>query len=193
MGAEGPASNQLSINNQPQAMTRRPAENEYVPYYHAYVSKVPDGDIITILDDQIGDMRRRVEMIPEEKETHAYAEGKWTVREVLGHLVDGERAFGHRAYCLSRREGSSLPGFDQNAYVTNAPYRTTPIHDLLHELTLVRKANLAMLRHLDDEAWLLIGTANGNSVSVRALAYIMVGHVRHHLDILADRYGAGRE
>ena len=121
-------------------------------------------------------------------ETFRYAPGKWSVREVIGHLIDSERVFGYRAFSISRGEIKNLPGFDENEYMLTAPYDHIPLKDLLDEFRLVRSANTAMFKNLVDEAWLRIGTANGAAVSVRALAFIMAGHVRHHLGILRERY-----
>ena len=126
-----------------------------------------------------------------ERETYAYAEGKWSIRELIGHLIDAERVFGYRAFCIARGESRNLPGFDENEYMLRAPYNQIDLEDLLRELRLVRLSNIAMLRNLDDEAWMRIGTANDNQVSVRALAFIMAGHVRHHMGVLRERYQVG--
>ena len=110
---------------------------------------------------------------------------------MIGHLIDGERVFGYRAFCIARGETQNLPGFEQNDYILTAPYERIELEDLLSEFRLVRLSNIATLRTLDDEAWMRIGTANGNQVSVRAIVFIMVGHVRHHMGVLRERYGLG--
>ena len=126
--------------------------------------------------------------VPAEIEQYAYADGKWTIREIIGHLIDGERVFGYRALCIARGEKQNLPGFDQNDYMLTAPYNHIELEDLLSELRLVRLSNMAMFRSLDQEAWNRVGTANGNEITVRALAFIMGGHVRHHMNVLKERY-----
>src|SRR5205823_4265904 len=123
-----------------------------------------------------------------EHETYRYAEGKWSIRELAGHLIDSERVFGYRAFSIARGENQNLPGFDEKQYMLSAPYDRIALEDLRSELRLVRQANIAMLRNLDEEAWLRIGTANDAQVSVRALAFIMAGHTRHHMNVLRERY-----
>jgi hypothetical protein len=110
------------------------------------------------------------------------------VREVLGHVTDAERVFGFRAFCFSRGDENPLPGFDENEYVSRSGFDRFSLADLVQEFGQVREANLAVLGRLDGDAWRRMGTASGNPVSVRALAYIMAGHVRHHLHILSTRY-----
>jgi hypothetical protein len=127
--------------------------------------------------------------VPAAVELHRYAPGKWSVREVFGHLGDGERVFGYRAACISRGDRTPLPRFDENLYVANAAFDHTAVAVLADELLHLRAANLAMLRRLDAEAWKRVGTASERSISVRALSFIMAGHVRHHLRILRERYG----
>src|SRR5204863_8887114 len=121
-------------------------------------------------------------------ETYAYAEGKWTIRQLVGHLIDGERVFGYRAFCIARGEKQNLPGFEQDDYLLTAPYNNIDLEDLLSEMRLVRLANIAMFRTLDEEAWSRVGIANNNEVTVRAIAFIMAGHVRHHMNVLRVRY-----
>jgi hypothetical protein len=126
--------------------------------------------------------------VPAEKEAWAYAEGKWTIREVVGHLIDGERVFGYRALCIARGETQNLPGFEQDDYLRTSPYNHIELEDLLSELRLVRLSNIAMFRNLDEEAWNRVGIANNSEVTVRALAFIMAGHLRHHMNVLRERY-----
>lgn len=170
-------------------MIERPQESEHAPFYAAYIALVPEGDLLTVLAEQKRELLRRAEAVPPERETHRYAEGKWSVREVFGHLGDGERVFGYRALCISRGDETPLPGFDEDPYVAAGGFDRRSLRDLAAELLLLRDANLAMFRALDPEAWKRLGTANGEAISVRALAYIMAGHTAHHLSILAERYG----
>ncbi|HEV7517291.1 MAG TPA: DinB family protein [Thermoanaerobaculia bacterium] len=173
-------------------MNRRPADTEYAAaFYAAYVSLVPENDILPALSGQSALLRRVADSIPEERETFRYAPEKWSVREVIGHVVDLERVFGFRAFAFSRGETAPLPGFDEKVYVAHSGYDRRSLESLAGDFTNVREANLSFLRRLDAEAWDRVGTANGKPVSVRALAYVMAGHARHHLSILRERYGVG--
>src|SRR5437016_4975071 len=166
----------------------RPTETEYAPYYQGYIAHVTEDEILPVLRSQLDELDVLLGRVAPEHETYAYAEGKWSIREIVGHLIDTERVFGYRAFCIARGERQNLPGFDQNDYMLTAPYDQIDLEDLLSELRLVRLSNIAMLRNLDDEAWLRTGMANDSPVSVRALAFIMAGHVRHHLGGLSQRY-----
>ena len=166
----------------------RPAENEYAPAFQGYVARVNEDEILPAMRSQIDALDLLLERVTADHESYAYAEGKWSIREIIGHLIDGERVFGYRALCIARGETQNLPGFDQDVYMPNAPYASINLEDLLSEFRLVRLSNIAMLRNLDEPAWTRMGTANGAPVSVRALVYIMVGHVRHHMGVLRERY-----
>lgn len=170
---------------------QRPAETEYAPFYARYVALVPETEILAVLEQQVGEIRRLAASVPPERETWRYAEGKWSVREVLGHLVDGERVFGYRAFCFSRGETAPLPSFDENRYVAAARSDAVPLRELVDELALVRQSNLVVLRRLEPSQWTRVGTASGHPVSVQALAWVMAGHLRHHVNILRERYGIG--
>ncbi len=170
-------------------MSERPSEVEFAPFYTGYVSLVPEADIIQVLEGQAADVRQRTRAFIPAREQFRYAEGKWSVREVLGHVTDAERVFGFRAFCFSRGDENPLPGFDENDYVARSGFDRCSLTDLVQEFGQLREANLTVLRRLDDEGWRRTGTASGKPVSVRALAYIMAGHVRHHLHILSTRYG----
>jgi len=166
----------------------RPAETEYAPYYQSYVNQVNENDVIAVLRSELDDLDVLLDRVPNDKETYAYAEGKWTIRQMIGHLIDGERVFGYRAFCIARGEKQNLPGFEQDDYLQTAPYNNIDLEDLLSEMRLVRLSNIAMFRTLDEEAWQRVGLANNNEVTVRAIAFIMAGHVRHHMNILRERY-----
>jgi hypothetical protein len=167
----------------------RPANTEYAPFYAGYVGQVQEEDVLPVLEEQVDVLRRLAETLPADREGFRYAPGKWSVREVIGHLADGERVFGYRALCIGRGDQTSLPGFDENAYMENASFDQRTVADLVEELVLVRQANLILFRHLGEEGMAQVGTANDAPVSVRALAYVMAGHLRHHLNILRERYG----
>lgn len=166
----------------------RPTEAEYAPFYAGYVTLVPETDILGVLAGQAAEIRRLAASVPAERQSHRYAEGKWSIRQVLGHLVDAERVFGYRAFCFSRGERAALPSFDENEYVKAARSDATPLGDLVDELALVRESNLVVLRRLEPLEWARVGTASGHPVTVRALAFIMAGHPRHHVLVLRERY-----
>lgn len=166
----------------------RPLESEYAPYYQGYVNQVSEAEILPVLRAQMDDLDVLLDRVTPEKETYAYAEGKWSIREIVGHLIDGERVFGYRAFCIARGEQQNLPGFDQDDYMLTAPYKHIDLENLLSELRLIRLGNIAMFRTFDEDSWSRVGTANGNQITVRALAFIMAGHVRHHMNMLRERY-----
>ncbi len=166
----------------------RPLESEYAPFYRGYVAHVSEEEILPVLRSQLDQLDVLLGRVTPERETYAYAEGKWSIRELAGHLIDAERVFGYRAFCIARGESRNLPGFDENEYMLRAPYDRIELEDLLSELRLIRLGNIAMLRTLDEESWSRAGNANDNQVSVRALAFIMAGHVRHHMGVLRERY-----
>lgn len=166
----------------------RPEKNEYNPYYETYVSLVPETEIVSVLDNQQAELLEIFREITEEKGSHAYAEGKWTIKELLGHLIDGERIFGYRALRISRSDATPIEGFEQDGYIENSNFRNTKLSDLLDELLYLRKANVIFFQNLSDDAWTKMGAASDSPVSVRALAYIMTGHIRHHIRILRERY-----
>lgn len=167
----------------------RPSPNEYSPYHAGYISLVPDGDVVALMRAQADELAAIAARVPADRETFAYAPDKWTVRQVFGHLCDGERIFAYRALCISRGDTAQLPGFDENTYVANSKSSSRELRDLAEELVLARRANLHMFESFDDAAWRQTGSANGTPVSVNAIAWVMAGHTRHHLNILRDRYG----
>ena len=132
---------------------QRPTETEYAPFYARYLALVPESDILAVLEPQVEEIRRLLAPVSAEREAYRYAEGKWSIRQVLGHLVDGERIFGYRAFCFSRGEQAALPSFDENHYVAAARSDSIPLRELVDELALVRQSNLAVLRRLDAREW----------------------------------------
>jgi hypothetical protein len=172
-------------------MMSRPDPKEYAPFYAGYIARVPEGSILEILERQPGEVRRALAAVASERETYRYAPEKWSIRELLGHIGDAERIFGYRALRIGRGDQTPLAGFDEKPYVAASGADTRPLADLLEEFAAVRAANLIVLRHLPEAAWLNMGTANNNPVSVRAVAYTMAGHVLHHMAVLRERYGVG--
>ena len=171
-------------------MIERPSDAEFAAFFAGYVSLVPETDVVAVLQDQAEVVRRHALAFSSDRESFRYAAGKWSVREVFGHIGDAERVFGYRAFCISRGESANLPGFDEQQYVARSSYTGCRLADLVEEFGRLRESNLIVLRRLDEPAWLRSGSANGSPVSVRALAFIMAGHVRHHLQVLSTRYAA---
>jgi hypothetical protein len=167
---------------------RRPEADEYAPFYAGYVARVPETDVLAALARQPDELRALAARFGGERERFRYAPGKWSVRELFGHLADAERVFGFRAFCFGRGERAALPGFDENDYVAAAGDDGRPLGGIVEEFGLARAANLAALRGLDAAAWDRVGTASGNPISVRALAFVMAGHARHHAAVLEERY-----
>jgi hypothetical protein len=168
---------------------RRPEPSEYHEFYAGYVERVPETDVVPVLEAQVDEIRRLAAAVPAEKERHRYAPGKWSVREVFGHLSDAERLFGYRAACIARGDQTPLPGFDQDEYMKAARFDEIPLADLADELIHLRLGNLPTFRRLAPEEWSRQGNASGFPVTIRALAYIMAGHIRHHVALFDERYG----
>ena len=167
----------------------RPDSTEYGSWYAGYVALVPEEDVLSAIETQSSETQKLLASLDDEKARHRYAEGKWSVKEVIGHITDAERVFGYRALCISRGEETPLPGFDENAYVKTANFDSWKLGDLAEVYALGRRANIVFFRNLPEEAWSRRGTASGYEVTVNALAYIIAGHERHHLKVLRERYG----
>ena len=169
-------------------MIARPTADEFAPFYAGYIDKVPATGPVAALEAQRHDIEA-LEGLPENTATYRYAEGKWSVKEVLGHLADAERVFGYRLLRVARADSTPLAGFDENAWAAIAPLHARPVAEVAAELLAVRGATLALVRSLDEAALLRPAVANGKSVSGRALCWILAGHSQHHLHILRERYG----
>ena len=167
----------------------RPSDTEFAPFYATYIARVPETDPLPALEAQPAELQLIADRIAAEDELFRYAPDKWSVRQTFGHLIDTERVMGYRAFCIARGEVKPLPGFDEKDYVARADSDEQPVKALAHEFAAVRHANLWALRRWEPQEWDRIGNANGKSVSARALAYIMAGHVRHHVALLRERYG----
>jgi uncharacterized damage-inducible protein DinB len=166
----------------------RPGAGEHAPYYSKYIDLVPEGDVVELLDRQSQEAAQLLRGIPARLHDHRYAEGKWSVKEVIGHLADAERIFAYRALRISRGDATPLASFDENAYVPGGEFGLREYESLVEELLNVRRATLSHLRSLTPEQARRRGVASGQEVTVRALAYIMAGHVIHHFGILRERY-----
>jgi len=166
----------------------KPGPEEYVPFYATYVSKVGDGDIVDILEQQMHSTHALAKSIPAEKAGYAYAPGKWTIKEVWGHMADTERVMAYRALRFARNDSNELKGFDQDDYMANSRFNERTLDDLADEFMQLRKANLYFFKNLNDEEKKRGGLASGNPVTVNALLYIIAGHEHHHIGILKERY-----
>ena len=167
---------------------QRPAPGEYAEFYAKYVARVPTGDITALLRDQLADTRNLLRGVPPGEADRGYAPGKWTIKEVVGHLCDAERIFAYRALRIARADRTPLPGFDENEFVATASFGERDLGHLLEEFTLLRNSTIALFRGLPHEAWPRRGVASDNEVSVRAIAAIIAGHELHHREILETRY-----
>jgi uncharacterized damage-inducible protein DinB len=170
------------------ASETRPTKSEFLPYYERYIALVPDGDVISALASQLSETQSLLRVLPASVATYRYAPDKWSVNEVVGHMIDSERIFAGRALRFARNDSTPIPGFEQDDYVRNATFDAYPLSDLAAELETVRQSTIFFFRHLDEEAWTRRGLANNAEVSVRALAYIIAGHELHHREILRSRY-----
>lgn len=177
------------------ARIARPSESEHAPYYGRYISLVRDGDIVEILEQQLGNTLALLAGIPESHAGFRYEAGKWTIKDVIGHLSDTERIMTYRALRFARNDATPIPGFEQDGYVQNANFNACTLEDLASEFQHVRLAGIHLFRGLSPDAWQRRGLASEKEVSVRALAYIVAGHELHHMELLRTRYslpGGGR-
>jgi uncharacterized damage-inducible protein DinB len=166
-----------------------PAADEHAPYYGKYISLLQTDDVLAALEKQAISTAKLLAATPESMGSHRYAEGKWSVKEVVGHLIDGERIFAYRALRFGRADTTDLPGFEENEYVPAGKFDRRTLADLAAEFAAVRVTTLALFRGFDAEALLRRGTANGQPVTVRALGAIIAGHEVHHVGLLRERYG----
>lgn len=168
-----------------------PHNSEYAPYYGKYISLVANGDVLNTLSTQLDRMDQVLFGLEDEKANAAYAPGKWTIKQLLGHITDTERIMSYRALRIARGDKTPLAGFEQDDYVATAAFDSLSLTELLQEYVAVRRATILLFRHLPAEAWDRRGTASDNQVTVRALAYIIAGHDEHHYRILRERYAIG--
>jgi DinB superfamily len=166
----------------------RPKENEYAPYYKKYIDTIEGDDIIWVLNKQINEFLDLLETIPEEKKTHSYADGKWTIAELLGHVIDTERIMAFRALWFARNDPNPLPGFEQDDFIKYSNFNRRTLRSFMDEFTHLRKSNNILFGSFGEEALHRIGVSNNKQVSVLALLYIIAGHLNHHLAILKERY-----
>lgn len=172
------------------AVSSRPGPDEYAPYYGKYVSLIPEDDIVAALEKQPPELMALLSTRKEADGDLRYAPGKWSAKEVLGHVIDTERVFSYRALRIARNDQTPMEGFEQDDYVKYGPFGQCSLARLVEEFKSVRLATLSLFRGLDEAAWVRRGVANKNGVSVRAIAYIIAGHELHHRNILKEKYFA---
>jgi uncharacterized damage-inducible protein DinB len=170
----------------------RPGPDEFAPYYGTYINKVPGECALTVMESSRESTARLLAGLSEEQAAYRYAPGKWSLREVIGHLADSERIFAYRMLRFARKDETPLASFDENAYMPAAEFERRPLAEVAAEFRAVRDATLALARSLDPEAQLRRGIASGKVMSVRALAWTIAGHEIHHLGVLKERYLGGR-
>jgi len=166
----------------------RPQPTEAAEYYSRYIDLITSDDIVPVFENQMGEMLQFLSGISEEQSLHSYAPGKWTIREVLNHVNDGERVFTGRAFWFARGFTDALPSFEQDIAVQAAQANNTSWADLVEEFKIVRLGTISFFKSMPEEAWDRTGIASDNPVSVRALAYIIAGHVAHHMGVLREKY-----
>lgn len=166
----------------------RPTPDEFPTAYAGYVAAAPDGDIIETLERELAATLQRLEGLDDAQAGYRYAPGKWSIKEVVGHLADAERVFAYRAMVFARGDAGPLPGFDENAYVPAQESDVQPFARLLTQFKTGRAATISLLATLPDAAWPRRGFANGKPVTVRALAWVIAGHEAHHRRVLDERY-----
>ena len=166
----------------------KPASNEYAEYYGRYIDLVPSGNIVDTLRGQMTDTLNLLAGLTDQQALHRYAEGKWSIKEVIGHIIDCERIFAYRALRLARNDQTPLSGFEQDDYVTNGGFDERQLSDLAREYEHVRESSIDLFKGLGQEAWGRRGKANDVEVSVRAIAWIISGHELHHIGVIKSKY-----
>ena len=170
------------------ALDTRPSSDEYAPYYAGYIATVPDGDLAALLERQGAETVALLRSIPEEEGIYRYAPGKWSIKEMIGHVIDAERVFTYRALRIARGDRTPMPGFEQDQWVRGSNAADRPLADLAAELAALRASTVALFRGLDDAAIARRGVASNFEMSARALAWIVAGHERHHRNVLKEKY-----
>ena len=166
-------------------MTDRPEESEYTPFARGYVNGVEGAALVPALNSQLSDF---VTLAAALDDSYRYAPGKWTVKELVGHVNDTERIFAYRTLCVGRGDQTPFPGFEQDDYIAGADFNNRTLADLLEEFRLIRESSLCLVRQMPARAWLRRGTVSGYSVTARGVAWTLAGHERHHYRILREKY-----
>ncbi|WP_145326125.1 DinB family protein [Paenibacillus xylanexedens] len=169
-------------------MVERPTTDEYAAYYGGYIRLVPEGNIIEKLEQQANIVQTLLSSLTEDQGNYRYAEGKWSVKEVIGHLLDNERIMSSRLLRIARGDQANHPGYDQDVLMQTHPFNMYTLADLSEEYAVTRRSTILMLRRLTPEAWLCRGIVSENPASARSIAFVMAGHELHHLSVLRDHY-----
>ncbi|MBU2494303.1 MAG: DinB family protein [Bacteroidetes bacterium] len=172
-------------------MLTLPSENFYPEYYQRYTSIVPDGDIFEILVSNKNQINNLLSGLSDKQAEYKYAEGKWSIKEVLGHIIDTERIFADRALRIARNDKTDIPQFDHDAYVKEGDFNTQGITALIEQYNAVHQASILLFKSLSDEAWERIGLSGGKNFIVKCFPFILAGHELHHLTIIKERYIPG--
>ncbi|MBL8197238.1 MAG: DinB family protein [Blastocatellia bacterium] len=166
----------------------RPSANEHAPYYSLYIDRINDDDIVTVLEKQLSSVLATLDIAIERNSNAPYEEGKWTVKQLIGHINDCERVMSYRALRFARNDLTPLSGFEQDDYIPTGNFDARSWQELRTEFEHIRQATIDLFHPLEKDAWHRSGKANDNEISVRALAYVIAGHVAHHINILETRY-----
>lgn len=169
----------------------KPAHTEYSEFYAGYIRLVPEDDVLNVLEQQLIEISDFWRRIPESEAAVIHPPYAWKIRQVLDHLVDGERIFGYRLLRIARGDSTPLPGFDEHFFAEASEERPAPLADIIGSFEALRQANILLIRNLPESAWSRAGTMSDSPITVRALAYILAGHIRHHDAILRQRLQAG--
>jgi len=162
--------------------------NQYAPFYAPYIDALNNADLLEELEISMADFIKFVREIPLGKHDYRYAEGKWTIKQIIRHIIDSERIFAYRAVRFARKDNTELPGFDQDIFVGNVDVERSNIQELLTEFSAVRYASLLLFKTFDQEQLNAVGVASGNPISVAALGFIIIGHQKHHQQVFTERY-----
>jgi len=169
-------------------IVKKPAPGEYAPYLGKYIDVFAEKNVIDVLMEQKEKASALLRSIPKEKEDYRYAEGKWSIKEVLGHVLDSERISVYRMLFIAHEENVTLPSYNQEKWVSGCEYDSVSLLELVREFELLREANYILLSRIKADEWLKRGTSNNNEISVRALAYLMAGHAEHHFNVIREKY-----
>lgn len=176
------------------AIIPRPSPSEFAPYYAGYIAQIPDrADPLHILTAQFESVPAVLIAVPKDREGFRYAPEKWGIKEVVGHLCDAERIFAYRILRIARNDATPLPGFEEKDYVQHGGFAARSLGDVTSDWTAARRSTTALARGLAPNVWERRGTASGHAVTARAILYIIIGHVAHHMAVLKERYGVGGE
>ncbi|MDQ0874926.1 hypothetical protein QFZ77_003585 [Paenibacillus sp. V4I3] len=169
-------------------MLQRPSSEEYSPFFTGYINQVPESDYLSFLHSQLDAVIALFSSISNEQGLYRYEPGKWSLKEVLGHMTDTERIMSYRMLRIARGDTTNLPGFDQDLFITNTSFDELSMDDLLNDFKAVREATFTLLKTISEAAWSRKGIANANVISARALAYVIAGHAQHHLGVIRQKY-----